>query len=77
MGVDAAGVRMVEAILQLARLFRLKVVAEGIERNEEADLLKALSCEYGQGWLFGKPLTAEACMKLLLETRNVAASVAK
>jgi sensor c-di-GMP phosphodiesterase-like protein len=77
MGVDSAGVRMVEAILQLARLFRLKVVAEGIERNEESDLLKALSCEYGQGWLFGKPLTAEACMKLLLESRSVPASVAK
>ncbi len=77
MGVDAAGVRMVEAILQLARLFRLKVVAEGIERNEEADLLKALSCEYGQGWLFGKPLTADACMKLLLENRGASVSVAK
>ncbi|MDQ7246329.1 putative bifunctional diguanylate cyclase/phosphodiesterase [Dongia sedimenti] len=66
MGVDSAGVRMVEAILQLARLFRLKVVAEGIERNEEAELLRALSCEYGQGWLFGKPLTPDACMERLL-----------
>jgi EAL domain-containing protein (putative c-di-GMP-specific phosphodiesterase class I) len=66
MGVDSAGVRMVEAILQLARLFRLKVVAEGIERNEEAEMLRALSCEYGQGWLFGKPLTADACMERLL-----------
>jgi diguanylate cyclase (GGDEF)-like protein/PAS domain S-box-containing protein len=75
MGVDSAGVRMVEAILQLARLFRLKVVAEGIERNEEAELLRALSCEYGQGWLFGKPLTPEACMeRLLVKSDKVAAS---
>jgi diguanylate cyclase (GGDEF)-like protein/PAS domain S-box-containing protein len=72
MGVDSAGVRMVEAILQLARLFRLKVVAEGIERNEEAELLRALSCEYGQGWLFGKPLTPEACMERLLAKRDKA-----
>lgn len=73
MGVDSAGVRMVEAILQLARLFRLKVVAEGIERNEESELLKALSCEYGQGWLFGKPLTPDACMeRLLLAKRDKA-----
>jgi len=72
MGVDSAGVRMVEAILQLARLFRLKVVAEGIERNEEADLLRALSCEYGQGWLFGKPLTPDACMERLLAKRDKA-----
>jgi diguanylate cyclase (GGDEF)-like protein/PAS domain S-box-containing protein len=77
MGVDAAGVRMVEAILQLARLFRLKVVAEGIERKEESDLLKALSCEYGQGWLFGKPLPADVCMERLLETRNAPVPVAK
>jgi diguanylate cyclase (GGDEF)-like protein/PAS domain S-box-containing protein len=70
MGVDSAGVRMVEAILQLARLFRLKVVAEGIERNEEAELLRALSCEYGQGWLFGKPLTPEACMERLLAKQD-------
>ena len=72
MGVDSAGVRMVEAILQLARLFRLKVVAEGIERNEEAELLRALSCEYGQGWLFGKPLTPDACMERLLAKRDKA-----
>jgi diguanylate cyclase (GGDEF)-like protein/PAS domain S-box-containing protein len=77
MGVDAAGVRMVEAILQLARLFRLKVVAEGIERNEESDLLKALSCEYGQGWLFGKPLTPEICMQRLLEARGAPVPAAK
>jgi EAL domain-containing protein (putative c-di-GMP-specific phosphodiesterase class I) len=77
MGVDAAGIRMVEAILQLARLFRLKVVAEGIERNEEAELLRALSCEYGQGWLFGKPLTADVCMERLLASRSDAVPAAK
>ncbi|WP_395017508.1 putative bifunctional diguanylate cyclase/phosphodiesterase [Dongia sp.] len=74
MGVDSAGVRMVEAILQLARLFRLKVVAEGIERNEESELLRALSCEYGQGWLFGKPLTADACMERLLKRDKAVAN---
>ena len=77
MGVDAAGVRMVEAILQLARLFRLKVVAEGIERNEEEELLRALSCEYGQGWLFGKPLPADACLERLLADRANAVPAAK
>ncbi|GAB2176618.1 putative bifunctional diguanylate cyclase/phosphodiesterase [Dongia sp. agr-C8] len=74
MGVDSAGVRMVEAILQLARLFRLKVVAEGIERNEESELLRALSCEYGQGWLFGKPLTPDACMERLLKRDKAVAN---
>jgi diguanylate cyclase (GGDEF)-like protein/PAS domain S-box-containing protein len=70
MVADPSGVRMVEAILQLARLFRLKVVAEGIEREEEAELLRAFSCEYGQGWLFGKPLPPEACLERLLAARK-------
>ena len=46
MKVDESGVRMVEAIVQLARLFRMKVVAEGIEQ-EEANLLRNLACEFG------------------------------
>jgi diguanylate cyclase (GGDEF)-like protein len=65
MTVDASGVKMVEAILQLARLFDLKVVAEGIEHEEEERLLKGLGCEFGQGWRYGKPLTVEACFELM------------
>lgn len=65
MTADISGVKMVEAILQLARLFDLKVVAEGIEHEEEERLLKERGCEFGQGWRYGKPLAVDACLQLM------------
>ncbi|WP_374655670.1 putative bifunctional diguanylate cyclase/phosphodiesterase [Dongia sp.] len=65
MTTDASGVKMVEAILQLAKLFGLKVVAEGIEHEEEERLLKERGCEFGQGWRYGKPLSVDACLELM------------
>lgn len=62
---DESGVKMVEAIIQLARLFDLKVVAEGIEVAEEEILLKERACEFGQGWHYGKPLPPETCLQMM------------
>jgi diguanylate cyclase (GGDEF)-like protein len=62
---DRSGVRMVEAIVQLARLFDLKVVAEGIEDANDDQLCRACGCDYGQGWHFGKPRLAADCDDLL------------
>nr|WP_298686065.1 EAL domain-containing protein [uncultured Dongia sp.] len=75
MTVDTSGVKMVEAILQLARLFDLKVVAEGIEHEEEEKLLKERGCEFGQGWRYGKPLPVAACLDLMREQRKSAKRV--
>lgn len=76
MNVDASGVKMVEAILQLARLFDLKVVAEGIEHEGEEKLLKERSCDFGQGWRYGRPLQVAACLELMREQRMTAKRVA-
>ncbi|HVJ41679.1 MAG TPA: EAL domain-containing protein [Dongiaceae bacterium] len=62
---DRSGVRMVEAIVQLARLFDLKVVAEGIEDENDDQLCRACGCDYGQGWHFGRPKLAADCAPLL------------
>jgi EAL domain-containing protein (putative c-di-GMP-specific phosphodiesterase class I) len=62
---DRSGVRMVEAIVQLARLFDLKVVAEGIEDENDDQLCRSCGCDYGQGWHFGKPKLAVDCQDLL------------
>jgi diguanylate cyclase (GGDEF)-like protein/PAS domain S-box-containing protein len=70
------GVQMVEAILQLARLFGLKVVAEGIEHADELALLRARACEFGQGWLFGKPLKPDACADMMRRGMQQQLSVA-
>lgn len=62
---DRSGVRMVEAIVQLARLFDLKVVAEGIEDANDDQLCRSCGCDYGQGWHFGRPRLAADCQEWL------------
>jgi len=52
---DATSAKIVATILHLARDLGVPVVAEGIEREVEATLLGALACEYGQGYLYGRP----------------------
>jgi EAL domain-containing protein (putative c-di-GMP-specific phosphodiesterase class I) len=49
----------VNAVVQLARNLNIKVVAEGIETLDQVLLLQALDCEFGQGYLFARPLGAE------------------
>lgn len=49
-----------EAIIVMAHKLGLKVIAEGVETYEQRDLLFAVGCDYGQGYLFSKPVTAEA-----------------
>ena len=53
---DAA---LVMAIITLAHNLKLKVIAEGIETEEQLALLRLLRCDEGQGYLFGAPVTPE------------------
>jgi EAL domain-containing protein (putative c-di-GMP-specific phosphodiesterase class I) len=43
----------------------MAVVAEGIETQHQLDVLKGLGCEYGQGYLFGRPLNGADTDRLL------------
>jgi PAS domain S-box-containing protein len=65
MAQDAGYMGLVSTIVSLAHNLDLKVVAEGIETEEEAKLLRLLRCEQGQGYLYGRPLPAEEFGKLL------------
>ena len=58
---DGEGV-LARAILDLGRSFELHVVAEGIETEAQRDALRALGCTRGQGYLFARPLSAEALL---------------
>ncbi|HMJ26521.1 MAG TPA: EAL domain-containing protein, partial [Pyrinomonadaceae bacterium] len=54
---DAA---LVMAIVTLAHNLRLKVIAEGVESEDQVAFLRLLRCDEAQGFLFGKPMPPEA-----------------
>jgi diguanylate cyclase (GGDEF)-like protein/PAS domain S-box-containing protein len=51
---------LVRGIIQMAGTLSLSVVAEGVETEDEHRLLLDAGCDYGQGYLFARPLTPEA-----------------
>ena len=57
--------QIVRTIIELARVLGMNVVAEGIETQEQYALLRDLGCRYGQGFLFARPMSAEAVGELL------------
>ena len=58
-------VPMLEGILGLANKLSLAVIAEGIEETDQLDLLQALGCAMGQGYLLARPTPAPALEELL------------
>jgi diguanylate cyclase (GGDEF)-like protein/PAS domain S-box-containing protein len=55
-----------EAIIVMAHKLGIKVIAEGVEKIEQRDLLTNAGCDYAQGYLFSGPLSAEELGKRLL-----------
>ena len=53
---DAQSRGIVSAIMALAHTLNLRVTAEGVEKAEQADLLRRLGCDEAQGYLFGRPV---------------------
>ena len=64
---DRDKIAIVRAILSLAQALGMKTTAEGVETNELAQTLAALGCTYGQGFLYARPLEADAAYALLVE----------
>lgn len=58
-----------KAIIAMAHELGMKVIAEGIETEAQRDLLIAAGCDYGQGYLFSKPVPADVFETLLLRSR--------
>ncbi len=55
-----------EAIVVMAKKLGIQVVAEGIETEEQEQILKAMECDFGQGYLLSKPLEAQDLREFLL-----------
>lgn len=64
--------QLVEAITSLAHTLGMEVIAEGIETEQQLAVLQAIACDFGQGYLFAKPLLAEEACALLMARRPLA-----
>ncbi|MEX1665489.1 EAL domain-containing protein [Zhongshania arctica] len=66
MVTDPQGLSLVSTIINLAHSLQLKVVAEGVETEEQSRLLRLLKCDQIQGYLFSKPLAVEVLEETFL-----------
>ena len=62
---DPQDLAIISAMVALGRGFNLRVVAEGVETQQQIELLKSQECEQMQGFWFSRPLAAEEATKLL------------
>jgi EAL domain-containing protein (putative c-di-GMP-specific phosphodiesterase class I) len=53
------GLALASTIINLAHSLKLKVVAEGVETEEQSRLLRLLNCDEAQGYLFCKPVPSD------------------
>ncbi len=64
---DVESRKIVTAVVGLAKSLGLSIVAEGVEEPETAAMLREMSCDVGQGWLFGRPSSPEVASTLFLD----------
>lgn len=71
-----SSVAIVNAIVGLGNNLGLDVVAEGVETQAQLEFLAAIGCRYAQGFLFGRPVSAEDAQRMLLRPVAVAPKAA-
>ena len=62
---NAQDLAIISALLDLGRGFNLRIVAEGVETQQQLEILQGLDCEEAQGYLFHHPLNADQATELL------------
>jgi diguanylate cyclase (GGDEF)-like protein/PAS domain S-box-containing protein len=70
LGLDARSTAITTAIVRMAQALSAEVVAEGVETERQLEVLRALDCDYAQGFLFHRPLPAHAISDLLSEAAS-------
>ena len=68
---ETANVDVCAAIIIMAHRLGIKVIAEGIETDKQRDLLMSIGCDYGQGFLFSQPISAEDFEKQYTESARL------
>ena len=64
---DSEDIKIVRSTIDLAHNMRLSVVAEGTETKAALDFLKELNCDFGQGYLIGRPMPVEKLNDYLID----------
>ena len=70
MDCDENNFEVVRTIISLAHTLGIKVVSEGIEKITQLEQLQSLGSEFGQGYLFSRPLNAESA-ELMISANTV------
>jgi diguanylate cyclase (GGDEF)-like protein len=66
MNCDSENFEIVRVIITLAKTLGMDAISEGVETLQQLQQLRALGCEFGQGYLFAKPLSPSAVESVLL-----------
>lgn len=71
-GIDRGekNLEITQATITLAHSLKLDVVAEGVETQEQRNILRSLGCEYGQRYVFSRPLDEQSVVTFLTEARE-------
>ena len=72
---DPDDASLVTAVIAVAHSLKLKVIAQGVETEEQVSLLRALHCDEVQGYLWSPPVPAADCERLLIRVGVPAAAV--
>ena len=70
LAIDPRDLAITEYIIKIARTLKLTVVAEGVESEEQLAFLRECGCDAIQGYLFSRPLPADAVQELLLRRQE-------
>ncbi|WP_084555141.1 GGDEF domain-containing response regulator [[Phormidium ambiguum] IAM M-71] len=61
---------LIETIISLGKNLKMEVVAEGVETQEQVEILRKLGCNWAQGYFFARPLNVEKATKFLMENKE-------
>jgi sensor c-di-GMP phosphodiesterase-like protein len=65
LGSDTPSSRVAFHIIEMARTLNLQMIAEGIESEEQSNILREAGVQFAQGWLFGKPMSVADLMEFV------------
>lgn len=68
---DEVSREIVSAVVRIAKSKKIDTIAEGIESQEQADILRDSGCDYAQGFFFGRPMPADEFRRFLIENQGI------